>query len=425
VNNTNITTSANRQLEDASWELMAVYENLSIIFNSVQNLAQTEDINQAASITLKSLIEITLSSGGLIALPSNNGLDLLVNINGDDTAFHAAQSACERYQNKPYYEDKPKDSFCSEDGSKALSSLYVPFDMEDGRIGVVLLFSIEQKLYTSIDVKFTQILSSQGALAFRSFLHLERIKEKNITLEQTLKQLVATQNELVRSERLSALGQMASLVVHDLKNPMGGILSFAQLLEAMSHSLSADEINEYAGAISKETLRLSALTEEIMDFSQGVMIKLDLRAMTSKGLMALTDQKIRAQCEKNGIEVVWEGVDDENYFLLDSDKMERIFINLANNACQAMEKGGSLIITTEISETWVEFQIKDTGDGIPPDIQDKIFEPFATRIKGKCMGLGLALAKWIVEAHKGEMKLHSTGSDGTEFRVKLPVKPSH
>lgn len=409
------------QIDKVSWELLETYEALSTIFKSAQLLAVSQGVEQAAEITLECALETTESSGGMIFYPGEEGLEVLATFNSGPDVGEAAEKRLSRHGGKPYYEDRIDENLCAMDGSEIQSTLYVPIPIEEGQYALVFLFSCASKEYSSIDVKRIQILCCQGALAVRCFKHLDELKEKNTALECTLKRLTEAQEELVKSERLSTLGQMASAIVHDIKNPMGGLLGYAQILEQMAEELSPQEVKEYSGIIIKEMLRLSNMTGEIMEFSRGVESKLNTRELTPRNLVAVAAPLIESDFASYNIKFDWEEVDDERIVIADSDKMERVFINLAVNARQAMEKGGRFSISSSFTENNVVFSIKDTGCGVPLEIGDKLFEPFTTRKKGQSLGIGLAVSRWIVEAHGGKIWVHSSSADGTEFRISLPT----
>jgi len=201
---------------------------------------------------------------------------------------------------------------------------------------------------------------------------------------------------------------------------MGGLLGYAQLLNATADGLNPDEIREYSGMIINEMRRLSGLTEEIMDFSRGLDKKLNLREMEPPDLINTAWPVIQQDLVNNGMSLVREEAEPTARVMVDSDKLERVLINLAVNARQAMDEGGSLTIAVKMNENWVELSFRDTGKGIPENIREKIFEPFVTRKKGSSLGIGLAMARWIVQAHQGELEIGKTGPDGTEMIIRLP-----
>jgi len=411
----------NGQLDKVSWELLLTYEALSIIYNSANLLASSEAKKKAASITLTCAIEITESAGGVFCTPNNGDLEIIDSTNVGENVRAMILARGSNYLGKPYYSEGPFENFYARNGQAIQSCLWLPFVMGNDQSGLVYLFSTGTKEYSSIDVKLVETLCCQGALAIRCFMHLDERKEKNYRLMDALADLTKAQSELVRSERLSAIGQMASMIVHDIKNPMGGLLGYAQLLANMSDSLTPEEIREYSGIIIREMQRLSEMTEEIMDFSRGVESELNLREVTPRNLVVVAAPLIESEFKIHNISFQWEGLDDDTILLADTDKMERVFNNLAKNACQAMDHEGIFTISTHLHDDWLEFSIRDTGKGIPSAFQSKIFEPFQSLKESKGLGIGLSVAQWVVEAHKGKILLSSSNEHGTEFKIRLPI----
>jgi signal transduction histidine kinase len=411
-------------VDKVSWELMDTYETLSTIHTLSQLLTESGDVSEAALTTLQHAADITDSIGGVLFIPRGGEMEYLAGLNEGEPFQDVALDQYRHHRNKPHYEDQLPDGIIASDGREIGACLYVPFPMGEDRYGFICQFSSGDKEYCSIDIKRVDILCGQGALAIQCFIHMNELRKKNLALQDTLDQLTAAQEELVRSERLSALGQMASMIVHDIKNPMGGILGYAQILESMAGGLSADEVREYSRFIIKEMLRLSRMTEEIMEFSRGMESSLNCRNLTSKDLIAVALPLIESDLKEEGMGLTCKDLEDQTPISADSDKMERVFINLAVNARNAMEESGVLTISSRREGEWVEFSFKDSGKGIPPELREHIFQPFVRNQAGKKgLGLGLAISRWVVDAHGGEIWIHSSDSGGTDMRIRLQVAP--
>ncbi|MFH2002217.1 MAG: GAF domain-containing sensor histidine kinase [Planctomycetota bacterium] len=407
-------------LEKVSWELLETYEALSTVYRSAELLASMNQTEKAVQLTLETSIDITDSGGGVIFLPDGQELQCKAKVNAGEDICRVALERFAKYKNRAYYEDGPIAGLKSEDGADLKGSLYVPFFFDDWK-GMIFLFSPSKEEYSSIDVKMIQTLCCQGALTIRCFQSMEELQLKNMALEEAFDQLKLAQDELVKSERMSALGQAASMIVHNLKNPMGGLLGYAQLLESMSDRLKPEQVKEYSGIIISEMRRLSGMTEEIVDFSRGMETKLNQREVTSRNIVASAVPALESEFSGRKISFDWNHVDDEATLLCDTDKMERVFVNLAENACRTMNEGGAFAISSEVKDKAVIFSISDTGQEIEPEVRANIFEPFKNAEKGTGMGVGLAVARWVVESHNGEIWLDSTGEQGNCFKVKLPV----
>lgn len=406
--------------EKISLELLNAYENLAAIHLTATSLVNTKSISEASNFTLNNAIQTSGSCGGALIMPWNDRPEIFASINaGSEVELYALKKAGADLS-KPRYEDGIKQAVSDSSGRFVKNTLSIPLMFGQSKEGLLFLFSTDEKKYTGVDVKVMSVLASQGALAIKNLIHMTELEQNNQRLIDTLAQLTSTQNELVRSERLSALGEMASMIVHDIKSPMGGLLGYAQLIHATVDMLSANEIKEYSGVIIKEMRRLSNLTEEIMEFSRGVDRDLNLREMEPLDLINTAWPLIESELMNHNMKAVHLKKDLQSKVLVDSDRMERVFINLAVNARQAMEGGGRLTVDARQSGSWIEISFKDTGKGVPKEIRNKIFQPFMTRKKGSSLGLGLAMSQWITEAHGGSLLMADTGDEGTEMVVRLP-----
>ncbi len=224
--------------------------------------------------------------------------------------------------------------------------------------------------------------------------------------------------EMLRNERLSTLGATVSSIVHDMNNPITCILGACQLLERDTRE--SRMAGQMVGIILKSVERMEAMTGELLDFARGTT-HLSITTISTAALIQELEEQELYKCsscsvtvEKN---VLYEGEID-----IDIQRVSRLLVNLAKNAREAMTEGGSLKITVARQGESVVFEVTDTGCGMSPDMQAKVFEPFITFGKKKGTGLGLAIAKAVTEAHKGSIALRSQEGVGTTFEVCLPIK---
>jgi signal transduction histidine kinase len=223
--------------------------------------------------------------------------------------------------------------------------------------------------------------------------------------------------ELMRNERLALVGTMANSIVHDLKNPLAVILSCAEMLEAR---VPDPEVAEFARIIIKASSRLENMVQELLDYARG---QSNLMPERHSACSVLED----LQCQFNqtlpsSIHVVREihVSDDVN---VDLGRFTRMLMNLVKNAVEAMPKGGILRLGLRQEGERIIFRISDTGCGIPPEMLEKIFEPFVSFGKSKGTGLGMAIAKSVVESHGGHISVQSKVGIGTTVEVALPALP--
>jgi signal transduction histidine kinase len=162
------------------------------------------------------------------------------------------------------------------------------------------------------------------------------------------------------------------------------------------------------------------MTQEILDFSRGIsdvhLERVDLSEVVENLLVF-----IEKDFSKRGITVV-KKIEFDGSVELDLDKVARAFYNLAGNAADAMDKGGTLTIRARRQDSFVVFEFEDTGRGMPEDIRHRVFEPFFTSGKRHGTGLGLAIVKKIVDDHQGRIELESEPGRGTTFRLFFPLE---
>lgn len=226
---------------------------------------------------------------------------------------------------------------------------------------------------------------------------------------------------LLQSEKMSAVGVLAAGVAHEINNPLGIILGFAQ---AMSKKIQdADVLALPVRSIEREAVRCKNLVQSLLAFSRSSKSEqweeLDLNSALD-GALAL----ILAQAKIRGVEVKLELTPELPKIFANRNQVQQVAINLASNAIDAMAGGGVLFIRTAPAPGrggGVLLRVTDTGCGIPEEIRGRVFEPFfSTKEVGKGTGLGLALVYEIVQKHKGEIGFESERDKGTVFSVLFP-----
>jgi signal transduction histidine kinase len=233
------------------------------------------------------------------------------------------------------------------------------------------------------------------------------------------KELKKAQNELIKKERLSLVGQMASSIIHDFRNPMGTIRSAIEILQTKKN-IPRDKLNRYYNMISSSVERMNRMIQELLDFSKGEQ-KLELKLNDVSEFVKNIISGVSISLERKKINLIIE----QNYkgkAIFDQLRLQRAIINIINNAEEAMSDGGEIRFKIYKEDETLVFKISDTGKGIPEDIKDKIFDPFVTSGKSGGTGLGLAITKKIIEQHGGKISFESERNKGTTFIVKIPLR---
>ena len=254
-----------------------------------------------------------------------------------------------------------------------------------------------------------------------NYRYVTILEERNHVLEKAYTQLKNTQEELLNAERLSAIGKFASIIIHDIKNPLTNIRAYAELLERKLGKI--DGIDEFffrgTSTIINEVDRLVAMTTELLDFSKGDS-NLDKEEVDFYEYLQIIAESMQGRAEKNNIQIKFEPVKEKIFLFIDKQKMQRVFSNLVNNAIEAIGENGLINITLENKDDgFVLWKIKDSGCGIPQKIASRIFEPFVSG-KSNGTGLGMSIVKSFVEKHGGSISVESKVGEGTEMIISLP-----
>lgn len=290
-------------------------------------------------------------------------------------------------------------------------------------LGLLMIYT-GQKYFEDSQNDVMQSIATQLASAIvQASLFLE-VKQKNLELENTLKELKETQLQLINSEKMASLGQLVAGVAHEINTPLGSINANNDILNKMISKLEQSPDNKMLleniqniNKIDKEAIkRISGIVKSLKRFVR--LDESDLQSADINNEIDLTLELIKHET-KNKIEVV------KNYGNIPQVKcypnmLNQVFMNILVNACQSIKDKGTITISTELVDKMLVVKIKDTGSGIDDKIKDKMFSVGATT-KKIGTGLGLAISQKIVEKHKGKISFESEKGKGTEFKIEIPA----
>jgi two-component system NtrC family sensor kinase len=246
------------------------------------------------------------------------------------------------------------------------------------------------------------------------------IGELTSSFNSMLDTLQATQDQLVQSEKLASLGQLAAGVAHELNNPLGTILLYSDIL--LKEAPPDSQMREDLEVILEETKRCKSIVGSLLEFArqnQVVARPTDLNAL----ILSVIDVE-KKRYEGKPVEIVPELAEGLPKIQADQTQIMEVLVNLIENSVDAMPEGGRVDVRTlKEPAGMVTIEIKDNGTGIPPEDLKKLFTPFfTTKPVGKGTGLGLPIVYGIVKMHRGQIVVRSEVSQGTTFVIQLPIK---
>jgi len=282
---------------------------------------------------------------------------------------------------------------------------------------------VEDEKRGTVEVNYSQ---EKPELDEGPFLREERALIDTIAQETALiierkqndEEKARLQDQLRHADRLATIGQLSAGVAHELNEPIGSILGFAQLIQK-SPGLPQQVVRD-AEKIKKASLHTREVIKKLMLFARQMPPQktgVDLNQIVVEGLYFL-----ESRCAKEGIKVERILSEDLPEILADPAQMTQVLVNIVVNAVHAMPGGGKLTIQTKSSKKYVSLIITDTGTGMPENIKKQVFLPFfTTKDIGEGTGLGLAVVYGIVTSHGGSIDFKSELGKGTKFEVRLPV----
>ncbi|HLG94668.1 MAG TPA: ATP-binding protein, partial [candidate division Zixibacteria bacterium] len=293
------------------------------------------------------------------------------------------------------------------------AELVIPLSVKNRLEGVLILTGkISNLPFSENDIEFLSILANQLAVTVENARLYEMEKDTNSQLRET-------QNQLIRLEKLAALGELSATIAHEVNNPLGIIKNYLALI---AQQLSPEDPNyPFYQVIKEEVDRIAKIVRQLLDFYRPKaeeIARVDLSQILDETVILL-----EKQLASSNIEVVKNLPRSLPPIEASPAQLKQVFLNLLMNAREVMPQGGKLEISTRSENGYVEAEVADSGEGIPPENLDKIFEPFFTtkREKGGT-GLGLSVCLGIVSKTGGVIRAQNRKPKGATFIVRLPVK---
>jgi signal transduction histidine kinase len=301
----------------------------------------------------------------------------------------------------------------------AVSVAYAPHILFQWGGGLTL----EMEKYLEI-VMYNVVGSVTGMLAQRERERSQELQRTAEGLENSYKKLqtqsakiIAIEEQLRRSEKLSTLGEMAAVLAHEIRNPLGSIRGTAEILR--DDYRPGDPKHEFIEIQIKETERLNHVVEDFLRMARQQPLELSNCSIREELETIVT--LVAKDALDRGISLFLEPNEDQAIISGDGEKLRQAFLNIVINALQATPSGGSVTIALNKEAAGLEISFRDSGSGIATDNLQRIFEPFYTT-KPEGTGLGLAVTRKIIEGHGGTLEIESDPGNGTAVTVRLPMQ---
>ena len=291
------------------------------------------------------------------------------------------------------------------------------------RIPMVLSGSVIRNLYGEIDAIICvakDLRDTKKLLEAKARAEAEKAKADE--LKKACEERQKLEVQLIQSEKMASLGQLAAGVAHEINNPLTGVLTSGHLLLKKFEQID-DPNREDIEIVVRETTRCREIVRQLLDFarqSTPTMVCTNLTPLINETLSIMENQ-----FHIKNIKIIKELKEDIPDIMLDVNQIEQVFINILLNAIEAMSEGGTITISSDYDQHFVNVTFQDNGRGISEKNLGKIFDPFfTTKFNQKGTGLGLSVSYGIIRRHNGTIEVKSKVNEGTAFIVKLPLEHS-
>ncbi len=292
-------------------------------------------------------------------------------------------------------------------GGRCSAARTYPLVSGGGLYGALILLDREDHLVDPGTEALEEAMANLAALALDTSFH-------EVELRRALEELRQSREALLRAQRLKALGEMAAVVAHEVRNPLAAMGGAMQILEGrLAHAPAEQKIVRMV----MERLRgLNTMITEMLSYARPKELSL-----SSVELFELAQEVVAcaaADPAAAGVRLRAEGA--QAFCRGDRHQLTGVVLNLVINATQALAGRGDVVVSVSQAEGWSELSVIDDGPGVPEPVRTRIFEAFYTT-RGGGTGLGLAIARGVVERHGGTLELQSPPTGGATFRIRLPA----
>ena len=426
------------ELKDHTRELESLVSKLSTLSELTELVSRIPDIQEVLQVVLqRTMAAVTANIGSIMILDEETQMLRIAAAEGladsvvSDTAISVGEGIAGKVveTGQPMLvEDIEKDSrFQKANDPKYEGSSFMSMPLRaHGQILGVLNVSKkgDREAFTESDLNFLTTLLSHIGFALENARLLQEAKESALKLEQALdqqtKRLDQARQQVIQSDKLSALGQLIAGVAHELNNPLTTIIGRSEL---MLRQTEDEKTHRDLEGILSQGQRAAKIVRNLLSFAR--QTSPEKKACNVNEILHNILDMLEYDFRVSNIEVKTELDPELPQTMADASQIQQVFVNLVNNAHQAMkeqERPGRLTVRTRRHGDRLRVEISDTGPGIALEQQEHVFEPFyTTKAESKGTGLGLSISYGIVRAHSGHIEFSSRVGEGSTFVIELPV----
>jgi signal transduction histidine kinase len=296
------------------------------------------------------------------------------------------------------------------DSDMARNFVIVPLFIRNLPVGIFLIHTEKpQHEFSNQDIQLLSVLANQAAAGVENWRVVDR-------LAQASDEIRISQAQMIQAAKLAALGELAASILHEIKNPLS-IMKF-HVDAARGGSLPGKTVT----LIAEQITRINDISGRLMNFCREHPGDEEREPVDVNRAIEEIIAVVRNEFNRNSIEVRTSFSPQLPLILANCTYLQQVFLNLLNNARDAMPSGGRVDISTALTGTAIVITIADTGTGIPTENREMIFKPFfTTKQEGKGTGLGLSISSKIVAAHGGTLQVESTPGKGAAFTITIPT----
>ncbi len=286
----------------------------------------------------------------------------------------------------------------------------VPLILRNRAIGIYVIHTHKpQTEFSNQDIQLLSVLATQAASGVENWRTYDELMKAN-------DQLKASQAQMIQAAKLAAIGELAASVVHEIKNPLQIMMMHLEMVER------GRPLPQWTEMLGQQVKRLSEIAKRLMNFARNVSDDCQMEPVNMNKAIEDVAAIVQHDFKSANITIVLNLAPNLPNITGNANYLQQVFLNLAINARDAMPKGGTFTVTSELQGTSVIIRVSDTGTGIAEEHLEKIFSAFfTTKELGKGTGLGLAVCSKIVDQHGGKLTVNSTVGVGTTFVITVPL----